>query len=80
MTHKILHIGSSAGITIPKELLKELGLRVGDSVELHYEKRISAIQLRPTKARKKKISTATHSYLEEFFKRYDADLKRLARH
>lgn len=33
MTQKIIRIGSSAGITIPKKQLKELGLAVGDEVK-----------------------------------------------
>lgn len=37
MTRKILQIGSSAGITIPKALMKKLGLKVGQRVELHEE-------------------------------------------
>ena len=33
MTQKIIRIGSSAGITIPKKELKELGLEIGDEVQ-----------------------------------------------
>lgn len=31
---KVIKIGSSAGVTIPKKQLKELGLVVGDEVKL----------------------------------------------
>ena len=34
MTQKIIQIGSSAGVTIPKKQLEELGLHVGDEVKI----------------------------------------------
>ena len=34
MTQKVIRIGSSAGVTIPKEKLEELGLKIGDRVEI----------------------------------------------
>lgn len=37
MIQKIIRIGSSAGVTIPKEQLDELGLKVGDNVKLKLE-------------------------------------------
>ncbi len=33
MEQKVIKIGSSIGVTIPKNSLKELGVKVGDSVE-----------------------------------------------
>ena len=37
MTQKIIKIGSSAGVTIPKKQLEELGLGVGDEVKVTFE-------------------------------------------
>lgn len=37
MTQKILKIGNSAIAIIPKEFLKELGLKIGDRVHLHTD-------------------------------------------
>jgi|AntDeeMinimDraft_6_1070357.scaffolds.fasta_scaffold09017_3 putative addiction module antidote len=34
MTRKIIKIGDSAGITLPKDLLKKHGLKIGGRVEL----------------------------------------------
>lgn len=36
-TQKIIKIGSSAGVTIPAKQLKQLGLRVGDEVNVTIE-------------------------------------------
>jgi antitoxin component of MazEF toxin-antitoxin module len=37
MVQKIIKIGSSAGVTIPKKQLEELGLIVGDQVKVNLE-------------------------------------------
>jgi putative addiction module antidote len=66
MTQKIIQIGSSAGVTIPKKQLKELGLKVGDEI---------TIDIRPTRADLKKFSDE----LDKFMDMYDQDLKNLAR-
>lgn len=37
MVQKIIKIGSSAGVTIPKKQLQDLGLSVGDEVKIKIE-------------------------------------------
>lgn len=37
MIQKVLRVGSSAAVTIPKKSLKELGLKIGDSVSLSFD-------------------------------------------
>lgn len=37
MVQKVIKIGSSAGVTIPKKQLDELGISVGDEVKLTIE-------------------------------------------
>ena len=37
MVQKIIQIGSSAGVTIPKKQLQALGLQVGDEVKVKIE-------------------------------------------
>ena len=66
MTHKIIKIGSSAGVTIPKRQLQELGLAVGDEVN---------INIRPTRAKLQEFADE----LDKFMDVYDQDLKNLAK-
>jgi len=66
MTQKIIRIGSSAGITIPKKELKELGLGVGDEVKYTLE---------PVKGTK---HTKLMSEYNAFVKQYGQTLKNLA--
>jgi antitoxin component of MazEF toxin-antitoxin module len=65
MTQKIIQIGSSAGVTIPKRQLDELGLKVGDEIN---------IDIRPTRADLKEFANE----LDKFMDVYDQDLQSLA--
>jgi antitoxin component of MazEF toxin-antitoxin module len=66
MVQKIIQSGSSAGVTIPKKQLQEMGLRVGDEVKITVE---------PAKAQLKKFADE----LDKFMDLYDEDLKNLAK-
>jgi len=80
MIQKVLRVGSSAAVTIPKKSLKELGLKIGDSVSLQISASARTVlvhALRPDKkdARQKSIATMTAN----FIKRYREDLEALAK-
>ena len=66
MVQKIIKIGSSAGVTIPKKQLDELGLIVGDEVK---------IDIQPVNSGRK----AYMDELDRFMDIYDQDLKNLAK-
>ncbi|TSC78516.1 MAG: Uncharacterized protein G01um101433_181 [Parcubacteria group bacterium Gr01-1014_33] len=75
MTQKLLKIGSSAVVTIPKKSLKELGLKVGDEVRVVVdvdEKRV-VIESRG------KINKEVLSWIDRFIKMYRPALKALAK-
>lgn len=66
MAQKIIRIGTSAGITIPKKELEELNLQVGDEVKYTLEP-----------VRKAKHSDVMDEY-DKFVKHYGQTLKNLA--
>ncbi|MDO8655327.1 MAG: AbrB/MazE/SpoVT family DNA-binding domain-containing protein [bacterium] len=39
MIQKIVRVGNSVGIIIPEEILAQLGLRIGDEVNVELDKR-----------------------------------------
>lgn len=76
MIQKVLKVGTSAAVTIPKRSLKELGLKIGDSVTVAVKN--STVVVRATRerpARDKKITELTLNFIE----RYRKDLEALAR-
>lgn len=66
MAQKIIKIGTSAGVTIPKKQLNELGVGVGDEVE---------VTIKPKTVKLKEFSRE----LDGFMDKYETDLKNLAK-
>lgn len=67
MTQKVIKIGSSAGVTIPKKQLEELGLKIGDQVDLG--------DIKPAGKTLKDFSKE----LDNFMDTHEQDLQNLAR-
>ncbi len=65
MAQKVIKIGTSAGVTIPKKQLDELGIKIGDEVE---------VKIKPKAAKLQDFSKE----LDGFMDKYQKDLKNLA--
>ena len=77
MTQKVLKIGSSAAVTIPKKSLEELGLKFGDEVTVDINPEKQSVLIRPAKNLSdadKKIAKLTLNFIN----RYRKDLEALA--
>lgn len=78
MTQKVLQVGSSAGVIIPKKTLGQLGLHIGDEVMVEVNKRLRAVFIRPQKGVSKhgqRIAELTIRFID----RYRKDLEKLAK-
>ncbi len=78
MTQKVVKVGASAAVIIPKKSLEELRLKVGDQVSVNFNKTRRTITLRADGAltdRQEKIARLTF----DFINRYRKDLEALAR-
>lgn len=78
MTQKVLKVGSSAAVTIPKKSLAELGLKPGDRVSVSIDQHRRTVSIRPMGALSKadaKIAKLTLAFIN----RYRRDLEALAR-
>lgn len=77
MTQKVLKVGTSAAVTIPKKSLKELGLKPGDEVIVEFDKKTRTVSIRPSKASGRRQRVAELTY--DFVRRYRSDLEALAK-
>ena len=78
MAQKVIRIGKSAGITISKETLQELGLWIGDQVHVEVDKKRNVFTVAPKEelsGEDKKIAKLT----SQFIGRYRKDLEELAK-
>lgn len=79
MTQKVLKVGDSAAVVIPKDILRESGLSVGDLVIVHTKKR-GGVSVDPVD--KNKLSPEDEKVLKlalDFIERYRSDLEALAK-
>jgi antitoxin component of MazEF toxin-antitoxin module len=78
MTQKVLQVGTSAAVTIPKEFLKELGLKVGASVSVEFNARKKVLSVRRAKPANSNSDGKIARLTLDFIRRYRKDLKALA--
>lgn len=78
MSQKVIVVGNSLAVTIPKDSARKLGLRSGSRVEVRVDEQREIISFRPAEnlsADDRKVAKLT----ADFMRRYDADLRELAR-
>lgn len=85
MLQKVLKVGTSAAITIPKKSLEELGIAIGDKVyvTVDEEERVVTIQSQRSPKRRKNSITKRQEKIAEltfnFIERYRPALEALAK-
>lgn len=78
MTQKVFKVGSSAAVPIPKKSLAELGLKIGDRVEIRVDRARRAVSIRPNVGVSGQDARIARLTLD-FINRYRKDLEALAR-
>ena len=76
MTQKVLKVGDSAAVTIPKKSLVELGLRPGDSVSVRIDKKQRRVYIEPAI---KEVDKELLDWTKKFIERYRPALEALAK-
>ena len=66
MIQKLLRVGSSAAVTIPKKSLKELGLKIGDRVSVDIDKKNKVVRIKPLIKVDKELSDWTDKFIEKY--------------
>ncbi len=75
MTQKVLKVGSSAAVTIPKKSLTELGLKPGDRVTVEIDKKNKAFIVK----RAVRVDRELIDWTDKFIRTYRDALDALAR-
>lgn len=66
MAQKVIKIGKSTGITIPREILGEMRLKVGDQVSIEYNKKKRSFHVRPSIEIDEELLDWTEKFIEEY--------------
>jgi len=78
MTQKVIKVGSSAAVVIPKKSLKGLGISIGDEVSVDINPATRTVSVKAVEVSNRRGDRITKLGLD-FINRYRADLERLAR-
>jgi antitoxin component of MazEF toxin-antitoxin module len=70
MQRKLIKVGTSAAVLIPKAVMDEQGVKIGDVVEIEMSKKSGA--------KKHSVDPALLEWTEKLMKRYEPALKKLA--
>ncbi|MCR4278507.1 MAG: hypothetical protein NUV81_01220 [bacterium] len=73
MKRKVIKVGTSAAVIIPKEALLEEGMKIGDIIDVEFLKGVSTSQ-----KRKERIDPSILLYAEECMKEYKGLMKLLS--
>lgn len=66
MTQKVLKVGSSAAVTIPKEVLREFGLRIGDRVQVETDKKRKVVMVKPLVVVEQELVDWTDAFIKKY--------------
>ena len=72
---KVIKVGDSAAVIIPKKSLKELGLKHGDTVTVEIDKKHRRVSIEPIV---KGVDKELLSWTKKFIERYRPALEALA--
>ncbi len=80
MQQKIIQIGNSTGIIIPKSLLDQVGFQAGNEVEIQEDQANKSITItkKGTKIKASSINDHFLNVLDKVNKNYSSALKKLA--
>lgn len=79
MTQKIVRVGNSAAITIPKDFLELINLQIGDEVDVQSDKDMRVMIIKPTgSSAMTNITPEFKNWLDSFMVENHDVLKELA--
>ena len=80
MIQKIIRVGNSAAITIPKEFVKEAGFKIGDEMVVETNAQSKMILAKPRHASgRMSLSPEFFTWLNDVSIKYEDTIKELAR-
>ncbi|KKS97527.1 MAG: hypothetical protein UV73_C0008G0047 [Candidatus Gottesmanbacteria bacterium GW2011_GWA2_43_14] len=80
MIQKIIRVGNSAALTLPKEFLEEAGLKIGDEMMVETNHRAKAVYAKPSAdSSKMNLTPEFYNWLDRIGQKYEKTIKKLAR-
>lgn len=79
MVQKIVRVGNSAAVTIPKSFLAQINLQIGDEIDVQSDKDLKLVIIKPKGAKgQSNITPEFKNWLDGFMDENKETLKELA--
>ena len=78
MVNKVLKVGDSAAVTIPKKVLKEMGVSIGDKVTITFHAKENELVIQPLVTGANIVSDRVARLTTAFIDHYREALRQLA--
>jgi len=79
MVNKLLRVGDSAAVTIPKKALLEMGIKIGDKLNVTFLPELGEIVIKPLIKKKRQTTDRIARLTLDFIDRYRPALEELAK-
>jgi putative addiction module antidote len=79
MMSKLIRVGNSAALTIPKKVLLKMGLKIGDTVNATYYPELGEVVIKPLIRKKRQPMDRIARLTLNFIDRYRLALEELAK-
>ena len=80
MLQKVIKVGNSAAVTIPKSFMQEAGINIGDNIYLEPDLLSKSILMKTKKLKGRlSVSQESKTWIENFIKKYRPMLEELAK-
>jgi putative addiction module antidote len=76
MTQKVIKVGDSVAVVIPKKSLKDLGISPGDRVNVEVDRKLRKVSFSPVL---KEVDGELLNWTQKFIERYRPALEALAK-
>lgn len=79
MIQKIIRVGNSAAVTIPKDFMKKTGLAIGDEISMESDAIAKMMVVKPkSQEGKNQLTPEFFQWLDGISKKYENTIKELA--
>lgn len=79
MIQKIIKVGNSAAVTIPKDFMKKTGLSIGDKISMESDIMAKMIVVKPKDQEgKNHLTPEFFQWLDRISRKYESTIKELA--
>lgn len=78
MSQKLIKIGTSVAVTLSRKNLEDIGLKIGDKVQVDFDVKNKKVTVSPMPEAKLDVNAEVYAWTKKFIKKYKGALEELS--